>query len=299
MPELPEVESVVRSLREFIIGQQISGVRVTNNGLRSLGGVDPEDFRAALIGKEIAQVSRVGKFIVVDFTAGKNSEGQQRKSLIVHLRMTGRFLYLPSEQGQRTQALVTPQLLSYEMQQEQAEAINKTGADPYTHTTFTLSNGNLHFSDKRRFGTLHLAPAGSYAGIARLGPDALSSEFNAEYLAKILHKRVKPIYSALLDQALVAGLGNIYVCESLYAAGVHPLRRSQLVQPSELEAIVSAAKRILLKSIELGGTSFSDYQDAKGKLGAFKDFLQIYQKPQATRIRIGGRTAHFDFNTQR
>lgn len=287
MPELPEVESVVRSLSELIIGQQISDVNVNEKGLRSLGGISIEDLRTGLIGKEIAEVSRVGKFILVDFAGGENS-------LIVHLRMTGRFLYLPSEQGRQSAPLITPQLLSYERQQEQAEAINKTGADPYTHTTFTLSNGNLHFSDKRRFGTLHLAPAGSYAGIARLGPDALSSEFNVEYLAKILHKRVKSIYNALLDQALVAGLGNIYVCEALYAAGVHPLRPVNLLQPAELEAIVSAAKRILLKSIELGGTSFSDYQDASGKQGAFKDFLQIYQKPHATRLKIAGRTAHFD-----
>ncbi len=296
MPELPEVESVVRSLRELIIGQQISGVNVTNNGLRSLGGISIDDFRGGLIGREVSKVSRVGKFILLDFTGGNTSTAQQGNSLIVHLRMTGRFLYLPSMATGQTQTLVTPQLLSYE--QQQSEVLDKTGADPYTHTTFKLSNGNLHFSDKRRFGTLHLAPATSYAGITRLGPDALSSEFNVEYLAKKLHKRVKPIYSALLDQALVAGLGNIYVCEALFAAGVHPLRPSGQVQLAELESIVSAAKRILLKSIELGGTSFSDYQDAKGNLGTFKNFLQIYQKPHATRIRIGGRTAHFDLNAQ-
>ncbi len=299
MPELPEVESVVRSLRELIVGQEISDVSVSSNGLRSLGGVGLEEFRVGLIGQEISQVSRVGKFILMDFAGNRSSQSDAdtRNSLIVHLRMTGRFLYLPNLRQLQAAPFITPQLLSYG--QRKSEPMSNSGADPYTHTSFRLSKGNLHFSDKRRFGTLHLAPATAYAGIARLGPDALSSEFNVEYLASILHKRVKPIYSALLDQALVAGLGNIYVCEALHAAGVHPLRPSHLVQQIELEAIVSAAKRILQKSIELGGTSFSDYQDANGKLGAFKNFLQIYQKPHAAHLKIGGRTAHFDAQVQK
>lgn len=151
---------------------------------------------------------------------------------------------------------------------------------PHTHLEIHLIDGNkLFYSDPRKFGHLDLQASNTpFSRIEKLGPDAITDEFNNEYLAQVLKTSKSPIKSFLLNQAKVAGLGNIYVCEVLFSAKVHPGRLANKVNSQECNDIVKHSKRILLASIENRGTTFSDYRLTNGKGGDFQDFLQVFQK---------------------
>ncbi|KXK26942.1 MAG: Formamidopyrimidine-DNA glycosylase [candidate division WS6 bacterium OLB20] len=263
MPELPEVETVVRQIRPSVTGRTVQSVIVTDGGLRMIAPLSRDQLADNLTGDTITSLERTGKFMQFRLRSGA--------FIAAHLRMSGRVSV--SESFEQTKH-------------------NRIG--------LFLDKGVFNFHSIRRFSTFHYVEAGgSYPAFDLLGPDALSDAFSGSYLIDKLKQSKRPVYSALMDQRTVAGLGNIYVNEVLYAAGVHPLREARLVTKSEAEAIASESRRILIQAIRLRGTTLNDrtYLDGSGEYGAFSDHLNVYGKTgqivdgsPVERIRIGGRS---------
>jgi formamidopyrimidine-DNA glycosylase len=273
MPELPEVETVRRSLAGKIIGAEIRGVRIFKPDLIKYPSL--EEFEKQIRGEVFEQVDRRGKYLMLQFASGN--------ILLVHLRMTGQLLYVDPE------------------------------AEGYKHTRaiFELSTGKeLRFVDIRGFGTMHYfnpEELACFPGLTKLGPDPTGEGFTLDWwLEKLKTKktRIKPL---LLDQTFISGLGNIYADESLYRAKINPA--CPAYQLSEVQAVdlYWAIKDVLAEGIKHRGTTISDYLDAEGQKGGFQNFLQAYgQKGTAcsccgekiVRIKLGGRSTYFCPNCQ-
>ena len=230
MPELPEVETVVRTIAPHIVGKRILRARF-NSPFVTPG--DREALSAALAGREIRDLRRHGKFILAGLDHGV---------LTIHLGMTGRLLHDEPE-------------------------------TPYTHGFFELDSGTLLYDDIRQFGRIEWSPQ-TPARVADLGPDALS--IGSGEFWQLLKGRKTKLKPLLLNQRILAGLGNIYVDEVLFRAGLHPLTpASRLTRKSAL-AMHEAMIALLQKSIELGGSSISDYVDGEGRRGSFQTLHQVY-----------------------
>ena len=242
MPELPEIETVKRTLSPLLPGRRIVAVRVIKPVVVAYPA--PEEFASRLEGATVRELGRRGKYLLIHLDSGD--------TLIAHLRMTGRFLFTPAE---------------HELK-------------PHTHAIFALDNGSeLRFSDIRRFGRLWLIPAGeqdTVSGIHKLGPEPLGEACDAAYYRGKLAGRRICIKQGLLDQAVVAGLGNIYVDEALFMAGVSPLRLCGEITEAEWQALAAVIPQILQKAIENNGTTFRDYLDGEGNAGRNLPHLQAY-----------------------
>ena len=239
MPELPEVETVARSLRPRVIGQSILAVWISGKPLRLATPLDVALLKDVCVKAVIASVRRRGKYLLVDLDRG---------CVLVHLGMSGQL----------------------RLQEE-------IGARPlHTHVAFRLSNGQeLRFVDPRRFGWVEACSVGSaFAQIADLGPDPLE-ELSAAQLRGLLSESKANIKSVLLDQRKIAGLGNIYVCEALHAAKIHPVTRADSVvgKSALLLKTIQASLRI---GLENRGTSLRDYVDADGRAGTNSSVLKVY-----------------------
>ena len=268
MPELPEVETLKRSLEAALIGQRIQAIQIKRADL--IKRPDAESFARTLSGKQIVALGRRGKFLLIHIEDGAK--------LVVHLRMTGRLVCSDPEQ---------PEL-------------------PHTHLCFELENGRvLRYSDTRRFGCLWLVAPGEeddFTGLAKLGREPLDAAFSGDYLWESLAKRRIKVKQGLLDQSVIAGLGNIYVDEALYQAGVRPDRLCTDISTEEWQSLAEAIPPILNSSIQHRGTSFSDYLDGEGKKGDNLAFLKAYQREGQPcercgtlleKIRVGGRGSCF------
>jgi formamidopyrimidine-DNA glycosylase len=268
MPELPEVETVVRGLRAAVLGRRITGVRLGKTDFIE----DPAALAAILPGKRIAAVERYGKFISVQLEA---ENGSARVSyLAIHLGMTGQIVTRRPEES----------------------------VAPHTHVFLALDDGReLRYTDIRRFGRMRLVqqPLGD-ALPRRLGQDPLAAS-EAEYRV-LLGGRRAMIKALLLDQHALRGLGNIYVDESLWRARIHPARHAAKLSPQQVRHLYRAIQKILRAAIEHHGSSISDYLDAEGRPGTYQQRHRVYQregKPCArcgTRIRriiVAGRSSYF------
>ena len=252
MPELPEVETIVRGLRKKLTGWEFSRSEIRM--AKCLRG-DPDKFCESLRGRKILGFARRGKNIIFHLSG--------ETGLIVHLRMTGQ-LHLVSTQ-------TTP------------------GA--HTHALFSFQNqpNQLRFNDTRKFGRIWLEKmeaGGDLPSLSRLGPDPLeisSREFVRRIQAK--KRRIKPL---LLDQNFLAGVGNIYADESLHRARIHPRRNSSELSGEELRRLYRALKRILQKAILAGGTSVRSYVDSGGSRGGYQNFLHVYQREGEACRNCGG-----------
>ena len=268
MPELPEVETIRRSLEHTIKGKTLVGLEVFLEKI--LKGMDPREFDEKLKGKKITGISRRGKYLIIQLSGGL--------VMVVHLRMTGQLLYCSPEQ-------------------ERAK---------HTHVIFHLSNKyQLRFVDQRQFGKVQLLPArdlDSLSSLRNLGVEPLSDEFSREFLKKGLrNKRVK-IKPLLLEQEFIAGIGNIYADEALFRARVNPERVSATLNPREASRIYQAIREVLLEGIENKGTSIKDYIDGDGNKGSNQNNLRVYGRTgqscikcgtEIQRVVIRGRSAHF------
>lgn len=243
MPELPEVETVKRSLEPHLKGRKITGISLAKPVVIAHPGA--REFLEAVVGSEIVSLGRRGKFLQIFLDKGL---------LAVHLRMTGQLV------------LASPE----------------TAAPKHTHLIFTLDDGKeLRFTDIRRFGRIWFIPEGeedTYSGIGKLGPEPFSPEFDFSYLKAKLQNRKINIKQALLDQAVVAGLGNIYVDECLFAAGIMPSRSVSRLNDEEWQKLVQVIPEILEESIKSRGTSFRDYRDGLGQKGNNSSNLKVYQR---------------------
>lgn len=266
MPELPEVETIVSDLAPLLTGARIIRAQVWDPRLVRFPGA--EDFNRRLTGRIIRRLGRRGKYIVIELDQGL--------TWLVHLRMTGRLLTRlePEERHQRAQ--------------------------------FTLDNGvNLSYCDMRRFGDMWAFWPGEeehLGGFQTLGPEPLGKEFNQDWLLKSFARRKAPVKALLLNQSIVAGLGNIYADEALFLAGIHPAKSGCSLTPAECGVLAAAVRTVIQGAISGRGTTFRDYRSGLGTRGNYQQRLQVYGRagePCANcggileRLRIGGRTSVF------
>ncbi|MBV9080167.1 MAG: bifunctional DNA-formamidopyrimidine glycosylase/DNA-(apurinic or apyrimidinic site) lyase [Elusimicrobia bacterium] len=251
MPELPEVETIVRGLKKEIAGRVCLTAQVWTP---SVVKGDAGALVAALMGRRVAAIDRHGKAVFVSFAPDGNAAGPT-SVLRVHLGMTGQLVFEPAD----------------------------SRAAPHTHAAFRFAGNprELRYRDIRRFGNLRLLTNRFDPG---MGPDAWLS--SGDELFSVLSKRRGMIKAALLNQKIVAGLGNIYVDESLYRSGIHPRAVIERLRADRLRALCDAIQVVLGESIALGGTSFRNYIDTEGARGGFKGRLRVYGK-QGTRCICG------------
>ena len=252
MPELPEVETVRRGLARVMEGRRIDGVRVARRDLR---WPVPADFEQRLIGRTVTAVGRRAKYLTIDLDDGG--------VLLAHLGMSGRMIV--DENG--------------------SDGSRPDGLARHEHVTFVLGNRTfVRFADPRRFGMLDWVPQGALAAhrlIANLGPEPTEADFDGARLWKLLEGRRTPVKSALLDQRVVAGLGNIYACESLFAAGISPRRLAANVGPARAGRLARAIRQTLASAIEAGGSSLRDHVAPDGELGYFQHRFKVYGREGA------------------
>ena len=283
MPELPEVETVRRGLTPVMEGQRITKASVNRPDLR---WPFPDNMAHRLTNATVNALRRRSKYILADLSTGE--------TLIIHLGMSGRMLISGDPLGQFHQDHPTPA--------------------KHDHVVFDMENGaRVTFNDARRFGAMDLCATRGLDDhwlIKPLGPEPLGNLFDETYLAEQLKSRNMPIKSALLDQKIVSGLGNIYVCETLFRAGVSPKRKAKDLSSKRAKALVPIIRQVLAEAIEAGGSSLKDYRQADGELGYFQHSFDVYGRENApcntpdcrgviTRITQSGRSSFYCVQCQR
>jgi formamidopyrimidine-DNA glycosylase len=275
MPELPEVETVARDLRPRILGATITGAR--SSWARTLRTHTPETFATAVAGREVLGVGRRGKQVVIDLSGDA--------ALTVHLKMTGQLFVVPATWP----------------------------VDPYVRLVLELADGReLRFRDIRKFGKIGLygrdpvtgelvAEVGGAAVFGAIGPEPLDDAFTLRDFRRRLRRRTGRLKPLLLEQSFLAGIGNIYADEALWAARLHPLRTAGTLRPSDERHLYDAIRRILAEAVERRGSSIDDYTAPDGD-GSMQEHLQVYQRTgepcprcgrPVKRIVIGARSTHF------
>lgn len=269
MPELPEVETVCRGLNVQLKGALVKKVEVFRKD--SIGYPSVDDFCAALPGHRFIKVTRRGKYILIDLDQGGG--------LAAHLRMSGRLLVTKS----------------------------KTTSGPFLRVRITFADKKeLLFEDMRVFGRLWFKPKGMtfqdvIPGLLHLGVEPLE-DLDSSKLAVLFAKKKQSIKSALMDQRLIAGIGNIYADESLFQAGIHPLTPAGRLKKPEIERLVEEIKDVLKRAIKNRGSSVRDYRDSEGVNGNYQNKAWVYGRTGLKcrqcdklieRVKIAGRSAHY------
>ena len=249
MPELPEVETVRRGLAPVMEGHVIARADVNRPDLR---WPFPTKMRERLEGKTVQQLRRRSKYILADLSSGE--------TLLVHLGMSGRMLVSGDPLG----------LFGHD----------HPAPAKHDHVVFHMQSGaRVTFNDPRRFGAMDLmetAAAEAHPLLARIGPEPLGNAFNEAHLIAAFKGRNTPVKSALLDQRIVAGLGNIYVCEALFRARISPKRKAGRISATRVAALVPIIRDVLSEAIEAGGSSLRDFRQADGELGYFQHRFDVY-----------------------
>ncbi len=251
MPELPEVETVCRGLAPHLVGRVFTRVEQRRADLRV---PFPEAFPERLTGRRVTAVRRRAKYILIELDDGM--------VLVAHLGMSGRMTVHAN--GERPGD--GPQDVD----------------DPHDHVVFHTDGGaRIVYNDARRFGLMTLVAAdgiGDHPLFAGLGLEPLDNSFNGPALAARLKAKRTPIKAALLDQRIVAGIGNIYACEALFRARLSPRRQAYTVQGGRAERLASAVRRVLYEALAAGGSSLRDYVQASGELGYFQHRFAVYDR---------------------
>jgi formamidopyrimidine-DNA glycosylase len=254
LPELPEVETVRRGLEPVLVGHSIARADVRRPDLR---WPFPDRLAERLEGARVETLGRRSKYLLAALDSGE--------TLIVHLGMSGRILVSGAQVGAFHHPHPAP--------------------EKHDHLVLDLDGGaRVTLNDARRFGAVDLWPTAAldtHRLLAGLGPEPLGNAFDAAGLAARLAGRATPVKAVLLDQRVVAGLGNIYVCEALWRARVSPLRLARDVTAAEAEALAAAVRAVLLDAIEAGGSSLRDYRRADGELGYFQHSFAVYGREGA------------------
>jgi len=297
MPELPEVETVMRGLSAVLTGRTIARAETRRAGLR---WPFPEGLADRLSGRGVEGFRRRGKYMLMRLSGGE--------SVLIHLGMSGRMVARPPGEGPVPR--IAPQ---------GAFSDARGAGDGLAHEHLVMETGDgwrVGFQDPRRFGCVDLMPTAaedSHRLLAGLGPEPLEAGFTAASLSKALAGKGTPIKAALLDQGVVAGLGNIYVAEALFRAGISPRRLAGTVPGARAGRLVPAIKAVLEEAIEAGGSSLRDYVRSDGEIGHFQDRFHVYDRhghpcphcpgpPACTgvaRIVQAGRSSFFCPRTQR
>ena len=283
MPELPEVETVRRGLAPVMEGVVIARADVNRSDLR---WPFPAQMAERITGQRVERLRRRSKYVLADLSSGD--------TLLIHLGMSGRMLISGDPLGQFVH--------------------EHPAAEKHDHVVFHMENGaRITFNDPRRFGAMDLmetAREAEHKLLAVLGPEPLSNDFHEAILVNALKGRNMPVKSALLDQRIVAGLGNIYVCETLFRAEISPARKAGRIAAVRVAAMVPIIRDILGEAIEAGGSSLRDFRQADGELGYFQHSFDVYGREgqpcktegcdaKITRIVQSGRSSFYCPQCQR
>ncbi|MFH1853309.1 MAG: DNA-formamidopyrimidine glycosylase [Candidatus Neomarinimicrobiota bacterium] len=265
MPELPEVETVVRSIRPLIAGKTIAAVFTAANYPQVIATHSPQKFNRLVAGQSVVAVGRRGKYIVISLDTG---------FILIHLRMTGRLL---SRLGEN---------------------------DKPQHVTITINfqdGSKLFFKDYRKFGRIYFTANADFLE-EKLGVEPLSDKFTDKWLSTGLKQSSRKIKPLLLDQSFIAGLGNIYVDEALWTARIHPETSSKRISPSKVRQLHAAIQNILQRSIEQNGTTIINFAFGENSTGEFVNELMVFGRESQSclrcgttiiKIRVGQRGTHF------
>lgn len=314
MPELPEVETIRRGLVTKILGKKITGMEVRKPKIVK----NPlEFFRQNLLNATFANIQRRGKLLIFSFfpadchvapAAVRAPRNDKTRYLLVHLKMTGQLVY----QEQKTDSGIR-------QRQAGSAGMTKTriiaGGHPFpiieklpnkfSHIIFTFADhSRLFFNDQRQFGFMKVASNDELACVLnQYGLDPFSLNYNLKNFLNVINRRVTPLKAFLMNQALIAGIGNIYADEVCFRLGVRPFRRISTLTTAQKKQLFATIKKILLSAIARGGTTFSNYRNAEGKKGNFSDALMVYRrtgekckkckKGVIKRIKLGQRGTHF------
>lgn len=280
MPELPEVETVRRGLSSLIIGKVITReAHDTEKGFPNA----PDDVKQFLIGASITEVRRRAKVLMIDLSTGY--------SLLIHLKMTGQLVFVGEIRfgaGHPNDSLVNDL------------------PDKSTRVTLSFKDGTrLFFNDQRKFGWMRLIPTIEIPNIPfmqKVGPEPLSSNFTAnDFIQRLIRRPKTNIKAALLDQSVVAGIGNIYADESLWGAKIHPKRLVSSLTQEEMTLLYTEMRAVMNLAVEKGGSSNSTYVNAEGKKGSYMDFARVFRReglpcPRCgttiEKLRVAGRGTH-------
>ena len=251
MPELPEVETVKRGLEEFIINESIKEVYLSKFNLRFPW---PKDFVSKIVGKKIISIKRRAKYIIIGLS--------DNYSIIAHLGMSGSYKVL--KKGEVQDYIILK----------------------HDHLIIDLDNFKIVYNDPRRFGYIDLTNQDpeTHKFLSSLGPEPLSNYFNADNLAETLLNKNKPIKNTLLDQNIVSGLGNIYVCEALFRSKINPKKNCSKLLTSKgkprknLILLVKKINEVIKEAIEAGGSSLRDFSNTSGKMGYFQSSFNVYNR---------------------
>lgn len=258
MPELPEVETIVRGLAACLPGRKIEGAAVSQPAVLR---TPAHRFLNALRGAEVLELRRLGKFILIRMRAASRLRGREFW-WIIHLGMTGQLILAPASEH----------------------------APPHTHAWFELGDESLRYTDTRRFGRMEITAPGSLelpARLARLGPDPLRiAEQEFAFRLKTRKARLKAV---LLDQSFLAGIGNIYADEMLFRAGLHPAATASRLSSPRVAALWRAMREVLEEAVVLGGSSISDYLDSTGAAGSFQEQHRVYGRAGEACVQCGRR----------
>ena len=251
MPELPEVETVKKGLEEILVNNTIKGINLSGFSLRF---PIPKNFASLVSGKKIVSIGRRAKYILFNLS--------ENISIISHLGMSGSYRILGSEESKGYKA------------------------SKHDHIIFQFEGFKVVYNDPRRFGYVFITDKdpNDHKLIASLGPEPLTNNFNEIVLAKSFYKKERPIKNALLDQNIISGLGNIYVCEALFRSKINPKRKiKQLVYSNgsakkPLIILKEKINEVIKESILLGGSSLKDFSNTEGKMGYFQNTFSVYGK---------------------
>lgn len=266
MPELPEVETVRRGLHELIIGRVIR--RVEHDNPKSFPNAQA-DVKKFLIGAKIIDVRRRAKVLMIDMSSGY--------SLVIHLKMTGQLVF----RGEAVFGAGHP-----------SDSLIGQLPDRSTRVTFEFSDGShLYFNDQRKFGWVKLMPTLEIPNIdfmQKVGPEPLEADFTPEQFAERFKRRAKTsIKAALLDQTVIAGVGNIYADEALWGAQIHPQRLVGSLTSSEFKQLYAELRTVMNLAIEKGGSTDKNYVNARGKRGSYLNFARVFRREGLACPRCG------------
>lgn len=298
MPELPEVETIVKGLRPKIVGKQIISAQILLpkivwlDTIQATGNKETDQVKALVEAKTIQTITRRGKMIIMELSGGVIA--------LLHLKMTGQLIYISSTKERYAGGHSSPDLV-------------KDLPTKSTRVVFQFEDkSTLYFNDQRQFGYLKIMTPAQYLAhleSLKFGPEALSSEFNGAYLYQVAQKRPKiTIKQLILDQHVVAGVGNIYADESLFNTQIHPAAPANTLSSDQVKSLVGKIKEVLEFSIAHNGTSSEHYVTSTGEQGDMQNYLKVYRKdgqpcPRCGntlhRMTIGGRGTHYCPNCQK